>query len=132
MPLVQLDTEQADLLRVATEMLSGALRARVKRADPDKIISNSLVLQSNKLESALAQLALPDPPRWEHMTEQRQRHIIQLCSLIAGEAYGSARGTIVQQLRGALIAPNTGDGKLSLDPPMADRARRKAQRKPDL
>lgn len=62
MPMIIVDAEQAALIEVALSMLEAALTARVARADPDAVISNSLHLQANKLATVRAHLQMPEPP----------------------------------------------------------------------
>lgn len=67
MPVIIIDTEQAALIEVAIKMLEGALTARVERADPEAIISNSLKLQASKLGTVRLLLAQGDPPEFSDL-----------------------------------------------------------------
>lgn len=62
MPMIIVDDEQAALMEVAFAMLEGALTARVARADPDQVISSSLILQANKLKTVRDHLRAAPPP----------------------------------------------------------------------
>lgn len=73
MPMVYVDTEAADLVEAAVQMLEAALTARTKRADPEQVISNSLKLQAHKLESFRAQLRSKAPPPLSGMEEPLRR-----------------------------------------------------------
>lgn len=75
MPTIIVDNEQAALMEVAFAMLEGALTARVARADPDKIISNSLLLQASKLATVRAHLRMPEPPAFSELPQSVQNAI---------------------------------------------------------
>lgn len=120
MPIVYLDTEAADLLRVSAEMLTGALQARVKRADPDQIISNSLIFQSNKLEAALQQLALPDPPVWDHMSRPHQLRVLLLAQMLTDARRIIDRRHYALELRAVLNAVGYEDDGISSDEALAE------------
>lgn len=72
MPVVYLDSEAADMVQASCAMMEAALKARVKRADPDNHISNSLILQANKLETFRRMLDAPEPPKWSTLAEPLQ------------------------------------------------------------
>lgn len=75
MPTINVDAEQAALMEVAFAMLEGALVARVARADPDKVISNSLQLQAHKLATVRAHLRAAEPPDFGMLPESVQNAV---------------------------------------------------------
>lgn len=75
MPTIIVDAEQAALMEVAFAMLEGALTARVARADPEKVISNSLMLQAHKLATIREHLRMPEPPALTMLPESVQNAI---------------------------------------------------------
>ncbi len=86
MPMVFVDSEAADLVEAAVQMLEAALKARVKRADPNEIISNSLILQSHKLESFRAQLRSAPPPPLSGMAPPlRKKALTAAKALVAAD-----------------------------------------------
>lgn len=120
MPHAYLDTEQAELLIGSATMLQMALQARVKRADPEKIISNSLVLQANKLESVIAQLAQPDPPTWRELTEEEQTSFLALCSLMVKAKSYEIQTSLYDHLCARARAARGRSGELALVTTMED------------
>jgi len=65
--VIHVDTEQAALIEAAVQMLEAALTARVERADPEAIISNSLKLQASKLGTVRMLLAQGEPPAFRDL-----------------------------------------------------------------
>lgn len=104
MPVVHVDTEAAALIEAAVTMLEAALTARVERADPDKIISNSLILQSHKLESFRAQLHAGPPPTFSMMSEPLMRKALRAAKGLVDASDDGARNTNWELLRGLLNA----------------------------
>lgn len=104
MPILHLDREAAGLLIVSAEMLAAALRLRTERADPDKIISDSLTLQSNKLATALIQLAGPDPREFDAFTEEEAQQIAIMGEMMATSYSIEQRKGTWRRLRAMLLA----------------------------
>ncbi len=81
-------------MEVAFTMLEGALTARVARADPEKVISNSLILQANKLATVRQLLQMPEPPPFSMLSlslkEKVLRHAATLASLPEAENHDAA------------------------------------------
>ncbi len=89
-------------------MLEAALTARVERADPEGIISNSLILQSHKLSGFRDGLKLPDPPPFAQLPETLRRKAMRAATQLSkastteqlNEAWELIRGlTIVADVR---------------------------------
>lgn len=104
MPVAIMDSEAAELVVVATTMLSAALVARTRRADPEKILSNSLILQAHKLSTVIAQLEAGDPPEWDHMTQNRQDELRALFQMATADDFKAGRVQIVGRIRALLNA----------------------------
>lgn len=88
MPVLILDTEQAELIGIASEMQKAALLARSRRADPDGIISQGMELQASKLQTVLDGLKAPEPPDWSGLDaglKRRARDLLQQLALDRGD-----------------------------------------------
>ena len=105
MPTLLIDTEAAALIDVATTMLQSALRARSERADPEKIITDSLQLQANKLEVVMAQLYQPDPPDFSRLDSALRSQAIDLMQRLAADPLRSDRDALWNQLRRLAVTP---------------------------
>lgn len=108
MPTIHVDAEAAALISVALAMLEGALTARVARADPDNIISNSLILQSHKLESARAQLLMPEPPSLSMLPESVQNAVYSCIQQITDNPRSQDADRAYERLRGLVNAAGPG------------------------
>lgn len=118
MPMLKVDSEAAELTVTAVEMLRAALSARVRRADPQQVISNSLTLQANKLESVTAQLLGGEPPTWAEMSTPMQQQVVRLAQQLAMNKDPAHRAAILEMLREILTATETPNGQLSLAAPL--------------
>lgn len=105
MPVVIVDSEQAALMEAAFAMLEAALTARVERADPEKVISNSLSLQALKLKTVRTLLQAPEPPTWSEMDDAGRERITQLFEQIHKSRRKADRDALYQRLRGVVNAP---------------------------
>lgn len=106
MPSLYLDSEQADLIEAACAMLEAALTARVKRADPEKVISNSLQLQAHKLSTVRAQLAAGEPPPWHALNESLKSRALALMSDLAQGKDQTSKEHAWRALRALVNAPH--------------------------
>ncbi len=105
MPHVYVDTEAAELVEAAVQMFEAALTARVKRADPNKFISNSLILQAGKLRTFRTMLASADPPTWGGLREGLQKKAIRYAAEIASMTGEPEKAAAWEQLRAIINAP---------------------------
>lgn len=105
MPVIIVDSEQASLIEVSLAMLEGALTARVARADPDKVISNSLLLQANKLNTVRDLLRLPDPPAFSELDPALKRKAEHLILSMADPDNAAQFNDYWTLLRGVAVAP---------------------------
>jgi hypothetical protein len=105
MPTIMIDAEQADLIEVAITMLEAALRARSKRIDPGKVISNSLALQGNKLATVRTLLAAGEPPNWSNLDPVLRKKAMLAIEIIINTDGGQAADAAWHQLRGISAAP---------------------------
>lgn len=78
MYLIDLDSEQREIIVAAMEAGNIILGARLRRADPDGIISNSTILQANKLEQLKQQLAEGPLAQWKHLPDEIRDQWIML------------------------------------------------------
>lgn len=122
MPILKVDSEAAELAVVGIEMLQAALSARVRRADPQGLISDSLQLQANKLESVVAQMLAPEPPEWDEMSEAAQKRAVLLALNFASNKSPGHRAALFGMLREMLTASDLEHAPLALDPPLEDAA----------
>lgn len=120
MPILKIDSEAAELAVVGIEMLQAALSARVKRADPHAVISNSLILQANKLESVVQQMLADEPPPWKLLTAEAQMRIRLLAQLLSQENDTNDAGRYYEMLREILTASEEPRAALSLDTPLEE------------
>lgn len=104
MPMILVDTEQADLIEVATYMLEQALTARAKRADPGKVITNSLTLQAAKLETLRNQLAQPDPPQLDRLAPAVRESVEHMARIIVSDHEEALKVATYEQLRQVINA----------------------------
>lgn len=105
MPMILVDTEQAALIEAAIAMLEAALTARVDRADPEKIISQSLALQAGKLATVRALLQAGDPPEFDQMEESTRSMAYRLMAEIAESAQPKGARRAWRELRVLVNAP---------------------------
>lgn len=105
MPVIHVDTEQADLIAAALEMFEAALKARVTRVDPDRVISKALELQAMKLATVRALLQLPDPPPYSELAPNLQGLAVQLMKHIIENTAPDAVNPAWERLRGVAYAP---------------------------
>jgi len=105
MPVIHVDTEQAALMKAAFQMLEAALVARVERADPDQIISNSLTLQAGKLETVRRLLDLPEPPAYSQLSPEMRKLADNLLWALHKDATVEEKDALFERLRGVLVAP---------------------------
>lgn len=105
MPVLILDTEQAALLHASAEMLEAALAARVTRADPENIISDSLKLQAVKLASVRQAMKAPEPPDWRQLGTSLQRRALGLMHQVADHSDGPNADAAWRLLRDLINAP---------------------------
>lgn len=105
MPVVIVDTEQAALMETAFVMLEAALNARVERADPEKIVSNSLALQAAKLKTVRELLKMPDPPDFSGLEGSMQQKAIHLVASLADPDEHASRDAYWRALRTVINAP---------------------------
>lgn len=105
MPVIHVDTEQAALMKAAFQMLEAALTARVERADPEKIISNSLTLQAAKLETVRKLLDLPEPPPLSQLSPEMRKLADNLLWSLHRDASVEEKDVLFERLRGVMVAP---------------------------
>lgn len=104
MPLLMIDSEQGDLVEIAVQMMHAALGARAKRRDPDRLITDSMVLQQHKLTSVLNRLKQSDPIEWDEMTPDEQAGAILIIQAIQATDDHKARRALWAKLRGLTLA----------------------------
>lgn len=104
MPTINVDPEQAALMEAAFAMLEAALTARVARADPDKIISNSLTLQANKLATVRALLKMPAPPAFSELDGPMRSKALSAMRAIVPEGNQKANDAAWEVIRGVINA----------------------------
>ena len=105
MPLIHVDTEAAELVELALTMMSGALEARSRRADPDRIITDSLKLQANKLTGVREALRNREPAEWAELNEAARKQVRTFCEILASPAADHVHQAAYARLRQICIAP---------------------------
>lgn len=103
MPTIIVDPEAAELVEAAVAMFEAALTARVKRADPDNVISNSLILQSHKLSTFRQMLALPEPEDFHLMPEPIRRKILNEAKRLVAAGDTPAAALPWRSIRGLAV-----------------------------
>ncbi len=104
MPHIYVDAEAAALIEAAVQMLEAALTARVERADPGKVISNSLTLQAHKLATFRKQLKAPPPSDFGMMPEPLRRKAFTVIKQLALEPKPEVVDLHWRTLRGLILA----------------------------
>jgi len=105
MPVIHVDTEQAALIEAALHMFEAALTARVERADPEQIISNSLSLQAAKLATVRPLLRLGDPPPFSQLDPTMLKKAHDLLWALHTDADALDVNQWWEALRGVINAP---------------------------
>jgi hypothetical protein len=105
MPVIHVDTEQAALMKAAFQMLEAALLARVERADPEQIISNSLALQAAKLATVRTLLDLPEPPAYSQLSPEMRKLADSVLWALHRDVSPEEKDALFERLRGVLVAP---------------------------
>lgn len=104
MHAIVLDTEQVELIRLAADMMHGALAARTHRIDPDGVVSRSLDLSRHKMRQVLRQLEKPALREWHNLDPAEKSDIIKLCRLMLELESDQERGAV----HARLLAATTG------------------------
>ncbi len=89
-------------------MFHAALTARSRRADPEKIISNSLILQTHKLASVRDALRAGEPPPFGQMAEPLRRKALATAKALATTHEPAEADRHWETLRGLLVAASPG------------------------
>jgi hypothetical protein len=105
MPVVIVDTEQAELIGAALTMFEAALTARVKRVDPEQVISKALDLQAMKLATVRTMLQNPDPPAFSDLDPTMLKKAHDLLWALHTDATGTEMNAWWEALRGVINAP---------------------------
>jgi hypothetical protein len=105
MPVAIVDTEQAQLINVALEMLEGALTARSTRVDPEQIITKALQLQAYKLATVRKLLLLPDPPPFAQLEPRLRNKALHMADLLRNAESPAEAQQAWDALRGIANAP---------------------------
>src|SRR5690606_26905349 len=95
----------ADLMETAFVMLEAALTARSKRADPEKIITDSLKLQGMKLATVRQLLRAPEPPKWSELDGEARNRILARLAALKAAPESSAADAHFNKLRAMVNAP---------------------------
>jgi hypothetical protein len=104
-PVIHVDTEQAALIEASLQMFEAALVARVERADPEQIISNSLKLQAAKLANVRVLLQLADPPPFSKLDPTMLKKAHDLLWVLHTDPVGVQADQWWEQLRGVINTP---------------------------
>lgn len=104
MILLQLDTEEADLLMGAAAMAQAAMDARAARIDPDGMISKSSRMSAFKLAGVRRQLDLPPLPEYDQLPIKQRALVLKLCQLMIEPERTVERNIVWTKLRGIVLA----------------------------
>lgn len=80
---LHLDDEQAAMTVEAVESGMRMLDFRLRRADPDGIISASQKLQQAKLDQIKHQMKLGPMSEWEDLSKDERKQFLDYCKLLA-------------------------------------------------
>lgn len=106
MPMMWIDQEQAELIDAAVEMYHAALAARARRVDPEKIISNSLILQTHKLATVRAHLKAGAPRPWDQLPEVYKTKAIHAMTMLVEAVPGADENAAWEALRVLCLGPD--------------------------
>lgn len=101
--LLVLDTEQADLVKAANDMMHAAMDARARRMDPDDIVSKTAKMSRAKCESVIAQLHLGPLLDWPDLSRDRALQILTLCKVLYETENETEKATIYSGLRTLIL-----------------------------
>lgn len=102
--LLILDTEQADLLDAANQMMIAAMEARARRIDPDEWVSKTAQMTRAKCESVKAQLDLGPLPDWPNLSLERQLQVLTLCQAMTEAGNDQEKAIIYSGIRALILA----------------------------
>lgn len=88
--LLDLDSEQFALVEAGLNAIDAVLAARTERADPDRIITDSLKLQRRKLTNLRFQAMHPPNREWRNLRPTRRLMALKLMQHVIGEEDGDA------------------------------------------
>lgn len=103
MYLLNLDSEQADLVKAANEMMHAAMDARARRMDPDDIVSKTAQMSRAKCESVMSQLHLGPLLDWPDLSRERALQILTLCKVLYETENETEKATIYSGLRSLIL-----------------------------
>lgn len=98
-----LDTEQADLVKAANDMMHAAMDARARRMDPDDMVSKTARMSRAKCESVMAQLDLGPLLDWPDLSRERALQILTLCKVLHETGDETQRATYYAGLRALIL-----------------------------
>lgn len=102
--LLILDTEQADLVDAANQMMIAAMEARARRIDPDEWVSKTAKMTRAKCESVKAQLDLGPLPEWPDLSLERQLQVLKLSQAITEADNDQEKAIIYSGLRALILS----------------------------
>jgi hypothetical protein len=103
MILLSLDAEQAEIISAIADCAEAMLSARVVRADPDGIVSDSLSLQRMKMQQVRRQLQPRPIPDWSKLSEEERKNVTECARILAGSADGPSHSTALDIILGIAL-----------------------------
>jgi hypothetical protein len=116
MPLIDVDEEQAALIEAGINAIDACLAARVVRADPNKVLSNSMRLQRRKVANMRDLLAHPPKRGWDDLHPDQQVQVFTLARALIELPSNEVQAMIWQKI--VMIALAGAPRGLS-DPPVS-------------
>lgn len=112
MKIITLDTEQEECLLLGLQTAQGFLRARIRRADPEGLLSQSFELQALKLDQVRYALAQPPLATWAKLPDTHKKVIADLAEQLHRRRDVAQAEVVYDALTMAIIAPrNHADGE---------------------
>lgn len=102
--LLILDTEQADLVDAANQMMIAAMEARARRIDPDEWVSKTAKMTRAKCESVKAQLDLGPLLDWDKLAVNRKLEIRKLAKALLDAETEEQENTFYSGLRALVLS----------------------------
>lgn len=97
--LVTLDAEQAAILLIALETTNALMLARSERVNPERIITDSVILQSHKIENIRLQIDRGPLARWRDLSPDQKGLFAKYCDVLAGTEDDDLAGATYDLMR---------------------------------
>lgn len=101
--LLALDSEQMDIIRESLRIPQAFLSFRLRRADPEGILSDTFNLQRNKIRNIEAQAELGPLPNWQQLPKGRQDDLIRYMEELIARPAPHTREVIFNEIMAIIL-----------------------------